>query len=60
MSTRRTPSVLIMAKAPRPGSVKTRLHPLLLPERCAALQAELIRHTVELPTAALLRLAEAR
>ncbi|WP_435059911.1 TIGR04282 family arsenosugar biosynthesis glycosyltransferase [Streptomyces sp. bgisy060] len=46
-----TPAILIMAKAPRPGMVKTRLHPLLSPVRCAALQAELIRHTVELATA---------
>ncbi|MEU2911954.1 TIGR04282 family arsenosugar biosynthesis glycosyltransferase [Streptomyces massasporeus] len=46
----RTPAILIMAKAPRPGLVKTRLHPLLSPLRCADLQAELIRHTVELAT----------
>lgn len=50
MSTRRTPSVLVMAKAPRPGTVKTRLHPLLSPLRCAVLQAELIRHTLALVT----------
>lgn len=31
-----------MAKAPRPGSVKTRLEPLLGPAGCAELQAELI------------------
>ncbi|MEV6958094.1 TIGR04282 family arsenosugar biosynthesis glycosyltransferase [Streptomyces sp. NPDC051207] len=37
-----------MAKAPRAGTVKTRLHPLLGPEGCAALQAELIRHAMEL------------
>jgi rSAM/selenodomain-associated transferase 1 len=41
-----TPTVLVMAKAPRPGRVKTRLHPLLGPDGCAALQAELLRHTV--------------
>lgn len=46
MSTRRTPSVLVMAKPPRAGTVKTRLHPLLGPDGCAALQAELIRHTL--------------
>ncbi|NEA59364.1 glycosyltransferase [Streptomyces sp. SID13666] len=40
-----------MAKPPRPGTVKTRLHPLLGPQRCAELQAELIRHTMELATA---------
>ncbi|GAA2494713.1 TIGR04282 family arsenosugar biosynthesis glycosyltransferase [Streptomyces gobitricini] len=45
------PAILIMAKPPRPGTVKTRLHPLLGPARCAALQAELIRHTIELATA---------
>ncbi|WP_187645607.1 TIGR04282 family arsenosugar biosynthesis glycosyltransferase [Streptomyces sp. TRM49041] len=46
-----TPAILVMAKAPRPGTVKTRLHPLLSPQRCAELQAELIRHTMELTTA---------
>ena len=35
-----------MAKAPRPGACKTRLQPLLGADGCAALQAELIRHTV--------------
>ncbi|MHA6757110.1 TIGR04282 family arsenosugar biosynthesis glycosyltransferase [Streptacidiphilus sp. PAMC 29251] len=48
---RGTPAILVMAKPPRPGTVKTRLHPLLGPLRCAELQAELIRHTVELATA---------
>jgi len=38
-------SILIMARAPRGGEVKTRLEPLLGPEGCARLQAELIRHT---------------
>ncbi|MFH9071378.1 TIGR04282 family arsenosugar biosynthesis glycosyltransferase [Streptomyces alboflavus] len=47
-----TAAVLVMAKAPRPGTVKTRLHPLLGPQRCAVLQAALIRHTVETTTAA--------
>lgn len=37
--------VLIMARAPRPGEAKTRLEPLLAPDGCARLQAELIRHT---------------
>ncbi|WAX77471.1 TIGR04282 family arsenosugar biosynthesis glycosyltransferase [Streptomyces sp. KMM 9044] len=50
LATQGTPAVLIMAKAPRPGLVKTRLHPLLSPPRCADLQAELIRHTAELAT----------
>jgi uncharacterized protein len=40
------PAVLIMAKPPRPGTVKTRLHPLLGPQRCAHLQAGLIDHTL--------------
>lgn len=34
-----------MAKAPRPGEVKTRLEPLLRADGCARLQTELIRHT---------------
>jgi rSAM/selenodomain-associated transferase 1 len=38
-------AILIMARAPRAGKVKTRLEPLLGPEGCARLQAELIRHT---------------
>lgn len=37
------PAVLVMAKAPRPGEVKTRLQPLLGPEGCARLQAALLR-----------------
>lgn len=39
-------ALLIMARAPRAGRVKTRLQPLLGPEGCARLQTELIRHTV--------------
>ena len=35
-------SVLVMAKAPRPGAVKTRLEPLLGAGGCAELQAALI------------------
>ena len=38
-------SVVIMAKAPRAGAVKTRLEPLLGAEGCARLQRELVRHT---------------
>lgn len=41
-----TSTILVMAKAPRPGTVKTRLHPLLGPRGCAALQAALLTHTV--------------
>lgn len=48
---RRPAAVLIMAKAPRPGLVKTRLHPLLGPQGAAALQAGLIRHTCSLACA---------
>ncbi|MGI9185140.1 MAG: TIGR04282 family arsenosugar biosynthesis glycosyltransferase [Solirubrobacteraceae bacterium] len=38
-------SILIMARAPRTGEVKTRLESRLGPDGCARLQAELIRHT---------------
>jgi rSAM/selenodomain-associated transferase 1 len=37
-----------MARAPLPGAAKTRLQPLLGPQGCARLQAELIRHTMRL------------
>lgn len=40
------PAALVMAKAPRPGEVKTRLEPLLGPEGCARLQAVLLRRAV--------------
>lgn len=40
------PVVLVMAKAPVPGLVKTRLEPLLGPHGCAALQVELLRTVV--------------
>ncbi len=40
------PTVLVMARAPRPGRCKTRLEPLLGPEGCAALQRGLILHTL--------------
>jgi rSAM/selenodomain-associated transferase 1 len=40
-------SVVVMARAPRPGRAKTRLEPLLGPEACARLQAELIRVAVQ-------------
>jgi rSAM/selenodomain-associated transferase 1 len=42
------PKLLIMAKAPRPGRVKTRLAPLLGEAGCARLQAGLIRHTASI------------
>jgi hypothetical protein len=41
------PAVLVMAKAPVPGAVKTRLGPLLGDEGCARLQRELIAAAVE-------------
>lgn len=41
-------AVLIMARAPRPGAVKTRLQPLLGAAGCARLQTALIAHTVAL------------
>jgi rSAM/selenodomain-associated transferase 1 len=48
---RSSAAVLIMAKAPRPGRVKTRLHPLLGPQGAAALQTVLIRHVAALAAA---------
>jgi uncharacterized protein len=47
-----TLGVLIVARAPRAGEVKTRLEPLLGPEGCARLQTELICHTAEWATCA--------
>lgn len=41
-------AVLVMARAPQPGAVKTRLQPLLGAVGCARLQAALITHTVSL------------
>ena len=38
--------LLVFAKAPRPGEVKTRLIPLLGAEGAAALHAKLIKHTL--------------
>jgi rSAM/selenodomain-associated transferase 1 len=40
-------AVLVMAKAPRPGNAKTRLEPLLGRRGAAALQAVLIRSTLD-------------
>lgn len=39
-------TIVVMAKAPRPGYAKTRLEPLLGGAGCARLQAALIGHTV--------------
>lgn len=44
--TRGEAAVLVMARAPIPGRVKTRLQPRLGPVGCARLQAALIHHTV--------------
>lgn len=43
-----SPAVLVMAKAPRPGSVKTRLAGRLGHDGCARLQVVLVRRTVDL------------
>lgn len=43
--------VIVMAKAPRPGQVKTRLHPLLGPTGSARLAAGLLAHTLSVATA---------
>jgi len=43
-------AVLVMAKAPRPGLVKTRLAPMLGDDRCACLQTALITRTVAVAT----------
>jgi glycosyltransferase A (GT-A) superfamily protein (DUF2064 family) len=40
------PAVLIMARAPRRGQVRRALEPLLGPDRCAALQAKLIKAAI--------------
>lgn len=44
------PAVLVMAKAPRPGRVKTRLQPLMGEEGCARLATMLLQHTVAVTT----------
>lgn len=44
--------VLVFAKAPQPGTVKTRLMPLLGAEGAAALHRRLIEHTLEQAAAA--------
>lgn len=43
-----SPAILIMAKAPRAGTVKTRLEPVLGRLQCARLQSLLIRRATEL------------
>ena len=48
--------VLVFAKAPRPGAVKTRLIPVLGAEGAAALQAKLIKHTLGIVRQSALRM----
>ena len=52
MPIRQNPVVIIFAKAPQPGQVKTRLIPLLGAEGAAALQARLIKHVLATARAA--------
>ncbi|MGH9055651.1 MAG: TIGR04282 family arsenosugar biosynthesis glycosyltransferase [Acidimicrobiales bacterium] len=42
------PAILVMAKAPRPGQVKTRLAPMLGSDACARLHEMLVERTVAL------------
>jgi rSAM/selenodomain-associated transferase 1 len=44
--------VIVFAKAPQPGAVKTRLVPLLGPEGAAALHVKLVKHTLDTARAA--------
>jgi uncharacterized protein len=41
-----TTCIIVFARAPQPGAVKTRLIPLLGPEGAAALNARLVKHTL--------------
>ena len=50
--------VIVFAKAPRPGEVKTRLVPLLGAEGAAALHAKLVKHTLDTIRAASLKPVE--
>jgi uncharacterized protein len=45
-------TVIVFARAPRPGAVKTRLIPALGPEGAAALHVKLVKHTLETTRAA--------
>ena len=40
--------VIVFARAPRPGAVKTRLIPVLGPEGSAALHARMVKHTLSI------------
>lgn len=44
--------LLVFAKAPRAGKVKTRLQPTLSAQQCAQLQKQLIEHCLHIATAA--------
>lgn len=50
--------VIVFAKAPRPGAVKTRLIPLLGAEGASALHARLVKHALETTRASALRPVE--
>ena len=52
-TTARARRLLVFAKAPRPGQVKTRLIPLLGAEGAAALHARLVKHTLAAANVAL-------
>jgi uncharacterized protein len=51
-------AVVIFARAPIPGAVKTRLSPLLGPEGAAGLHARLVKHALETARAAAFRRIE--
>jgi len=51
-------AVIVFAKAPRPGAVKTRLVPLLAAEEAAALHARFVKRTLETARAASLHPVE--
>ena len=46
------PELILFAKQPRPGEVKTRLQPIYTPEQAAEIAACLVRATVELAVSA--------
>lgn len=52
MPIRQNPVVIVFARAPQPGAVKTRLIPLLGAEGAAALHAKLVKRTLETVRAA--------
>lgn len=51
-------AVIVFARVPRPGAVKTRLIPLLGPDGAATLHMRLVRHALETAAAASLRPVE--